>query len=58
MRIARRGRNAEVFRAAAARPGDRVTGEEIVPLVTLDARMAVARGVMATVEVVRGVPRS
>jgi hypothetical protein len=44
MRIARRGRNAEVFRAAAARPGDRVTGEEIVPLVTLDARMAVARG--------------
>jgi|RhiMethySRZTD1v2_1073278.scaffolds.fasta_scaffold98026_3 hypothetical protein len=29
-RIARRGRNAEVFRAAAARPGGRVTGEEIV----------------------------
>jgi predicted nucleic acid-binding protein len=29
-----------------------------VPLVTLDARMAAAPGVMATVEVVRGVPRS
>jgi predicted nucleic acid-binding protein len=29
-----------------------------VPLVTLDARMASAPGVMATVEVVRGVPRS
>jgi predicted nucleic acid-binding protein len=29
-----------------------------VPLVTLDARLAGAPGVMATVEVVRGVPRS
>jgi 23S rRNA maturation mini-RNase III len=29
-RIARRGRNAEVFRAAAARQGGRVTSEEIV----------------------------
>jgi 23S rRNA maturation mini-RNase III len=29
-RIARRGRNAEVFRAAAARQGGRVSSEEIV----------------------------
>jgi len=29
-RIARRGRNADVFRTAAARPGSRIAREEIV----------------------------